>query len=91
MPDVLLQHPEHVRFFLQSLWLSYVLREKLLGTKRSGDLADQVMSPKYELKCPEKLALKQSIDPHAVYAVATSWWNRAHHQLQNLSLMYPAL
>jgi len=62
MPDVFLQLPEHVRFFLQSLCLSRVLREKLLGAKRSGDLADQVMSPKYELKCPEKLALNQSID-----------------------------
>jgi hypothetical protein len=73
MLDVLLQLPKHVRFFLHSLWLSHILREKLLGAKRSGDLADQVMSPKHELKCPEKLAFKQSIDPHAVYAVAPSW------------------
>jgi len=90
MPDVLLQLPNMWGFFLHSLWLSHILREKFLGAKSSGDLADQVMSPKYELKCPEKLALKQSIDPHVVYAVVPSWWNRAHHR-QNLCLMYPAL
>jgi hypothetical protein len=89
MSDVLLQLPKDV-VFLHSLWLSRILRGKLLGAKRSGDLADQVISPKHELEFPEKLALKQCIDPHAAYAVAP-WWNRAHHRHQNLSLMYPPL
>lgn len=60
MPDVLLQLLKHV-IFLHSLWLSRILREKLLGAKRSGYLTEQVMSQKHELKCPEKLALSQVI------------------------------